>query len=576
MATTTPFREIWFTDFEFQALDGERPWPVCMVARELRSGRVIRLWRNDLLSLHQAPFDTGPESVLVAYFASAELGCFLELGWSLPANVLDLFVEHRVDTNGHRLLTDNSLLGALALRGLSRIEVAEKDSMRKLVCDQSDWSSEERMDILSYCESDVSALEALFKAVEGRIDWPRALYRGRYMAAVARMERTGIPIDTILHRAFVHGWDGVRERLVATVDRDYGVYDGLTFKSSRFNRWLRQNEIPWPRRPSGALRLDDDTFKSQEKLWPIVSPLRELRQSLHRLHLADLKIGSDKRSRTLLSPFRSVTGRNQPSAKQFAFGPSRWQRGVIKPPDGYGIAYIDYASQEICIAAGLSGDERLIEAYLDGDPYIAFAKQAKLVPPDATSTSHKVVRDRCKEVVLGLNYGIGAETMAMKSGMSPAEARELIYHHKRTYRDFWRWSDATVEEAFFTNEIRSVFGWKRRIRSTDKPTSLMNFPMQANGAEMMRIAAIAATEAGIEVCAPVHDAFLIIAPLDRLDDDVGLMRELMAQAGIAVTGGVPIRTDAKVVKYPDRYMDPRGSIMWNRVVHLLNMPEARV
>lgn len=223
MATTTPFREIWFTDFEFQALDGERPWPVCMVARELRSGRVIRLWRNDLLSLHQAPFDTGPESVLVAYFASAELGCFLELGWSLPANVLDLFVEHRVDTNGHRLLTDNSLLGALALRGLSRIEVAEKDSMRKLVCDQSDWSSEERMDILSYCESDVSALEALFKAVEGRIDWPRALYRGRYMAAVARMERTGIPIDTILHRAFVHGWDGVRERLVATVDRDYGV-----------------------------------------------------------------------------------------------------------------------------------------------------------------------------------------------------------------------------------------------------------------------------------------------------------------------------------------------------------------
>jgi DNA polymerase-1 len=34
---------------------------------------------------------------------------------------------------------------------------------------------------------------------------------------------------------------------------------------------------------------------------------------------------------------------------------------------------------------------------------------------------------------------------------------------------------------------------------------------------MMRLAAIAATEVGIEVCAPVHDAFLIAAPLERLD-----------------------------------------------------------
>ena len=55
----------------------------------------------------------------------------------------------------------------------------------------------------------------------------------------------------------------------------------------------------------------------------------------------------------------------------------------------------------------------------------------------------------------------------------------------------------------------------------------MNFPMQANGAEMMRLAAIAATEAGIEVRAPVHDAFLIAAPLHRLDADICAMRDIM-------------------------------------------------
>ena len=63
--------------------------------------------------------------------------------------------------------------------------------------------------------------------------------------------------------------------------------------------------------------------------------------------------------------------------------------------------------------------------------------------------------------------------------------------------------------------MRTVFGWRHQVRAGANARALMNFPMQANGAEMMRVAAIAATEAGIEVCAPVHDAFLIQAPLEQ-------------------------------------------------------------
>jgi sugar phosphate isomerase/epimerase len=121
--------------------------------------------------------------------------------------------------------------------------------------------------------------------------------------------------------------------------------------------------------------------------------------------------------------------------------------------------------------------------------------------------------------------------------------------------------------------LSTVYGWQRWVKATDKPTSLMNFPMQANGAEMMRIAAIAATEAGIEVCGPIHDAFLITAPLERLDD-VRRMCEIMSKAGSCVTGGLPIRTEARVIRYPDRYMDERGISMWNRVVRLVGRPNA--
>jgi DNA polymerase I len=186
-----------------------------------------------------------------------------------------------------------------------------------------------------------------------------------------------------------------------------------------------------------------------------------------------------------------------------------------------------------------------------------------------------MVRDRCKEVVLGVNYGIGPDTMAAKMGATAAEARELLARHKQTYRDFWDWSRRTVDCAVLIGWMETTFGWRRRITSTDRAPSLMNWPMQANGAEMMRIGAIAATEAGIEVCAPIHDAYLIAAPLHRLENDVEHMRELMSKAGEVVTGGLSVRTDAMIIRAPDRYMDERGIEMWNLVVDLLHMPEAR-
>jgi hypothetical protein len=90
----------------------------------------------------------------------------------------------------------------------------------------------------------------------------------------------------------------------------------------------------------------------------------------------------------------------------------------------------------------------------------------------------------------------------------------------------------------------------------------------------MRIAAIATTELGIQLCAPIHDAFLIEAPLDRLDQDVAALREIMSKAGQAVTRGLEIRTEAEIVRWPHRYMDERGAAMWDKIMALLLAQEA--
>jgi len=142
------FREINFVDFEFRQLDGERPEPICLVAREYRTKRTIRAWTDELGGLSPPPFSIGSDSLFVAYYASAELGCFLALDWPMPANVLDLFVEFRNKTNGLPVPCGNGLLGALAYHGLDSIDAADKDSMRKLAMRGHPYTADERKALL--------------------------------------------------------------------------------------------------------------------------------------------------------------------------------------------------------------------------------------------------------------------------------------------------------------------------------------------------------------------------------------------------------------------------------------------
>jgi DNA polymerase I len=567
MLDNMPFAAVWVLDFEFNPSPGERPVPVCMVAREVRTGQTIRLWQDQFGPA--PPFSVGRDAVIVAYVASADLGCFRALGWPVPVNILDPYVEFRNRTNGLPLPAGKGLIGALTYFGLDSIGAAEKDEMRKLILAGGPWSEEGRAEILDYCESDVDALEQLLLAMLPRIDLPRALLRGRYMAAVAAMEWYGVPINVPMLGLFCEHWDAIKDLLIAEIDADYGVFEGRTFKTDRWAQWLANAGIPWPRTETGALSLSDRTFRDMAKAHPRVSPIRELRSSLSDLRLNDLRVGHDARNRCPLWPFGARTGRNTPSNTQFIFGPSVWLRGLIKPPPGHGVAYVDWEQQEFAIPAVLSGDRAMQAAYESGDPYLEFAKQANAVPADATKKTHGPIRELFKQCSLATQFGQGAEGLAHRIGQSVIVARDLLRTHRETYPTFWRWSDAAVDAAMLHGSITTVFGWRINVGENPNPRSLRNFPCQANGAEMLRIACCLATELGIEVCAPVHDAVLITAPLDLLDADIARMQACMAEASRIVLDGFEIRTEVKRVNYPNRYADPRGAVMWDRVVGLI-------
>ena len=285
--------------------------------------------------------------------------------------------------------------------------------------------------------------------------------------------------------------------------------------------------------------------------------------------LEKLAVGLDDRNRVLLSPFGASSGRNTPSANKFIFGPSVWLRGLVKPPDGKALAYVDWKSQEVYIAARLSGDKALLDAVLSGDPYLSFAKRAGLVPSEATKESHKAKRDLCKTCVLGTNYGMQAPSLAMRTGLSVLDAQDLLRRLSLAYPTFTEWVLHVVDVGQLVGYLSTVFGWTLRTENTRRSTTLRNFPMQANGAEMLRLASCLATERGVDVCAPVHDALLVEGDVDGIEDIVAVTRAAMAEASRVVLDGLEVDTDVEIIRWPDRYADPRGAVMWERVTQLL-------
>ena len=528
MGKLSIFQDIWLVDVEFNQFCGENPTPTSLHAHAARGGRDIKLDLGDSTRNEPAPIVFGERSLLVAYDAVSVLGCFLSLGWKFPVNVLSLEAEFRCHVSG--------------------------------LNESGDWSLAKALEFYGVEPRDDSSLVSLLERMSPIIDVQQALLRGRYTAVVAIIERNGIPLDLPLLMRLRASWDAVRASLIEKVDERYGVFDGTTFKADRWRRLLAGRGVPWPK--VGA--LDDDTFKTMAAAYPEqVGPIWELRKTLNKLRVERLAVGSDGRNRTPLRPFASRTGRNQPSTSRFIFGSSAWIRGLIRPELGMALAYLDYEQQEFGIAAALSGDEAMGEAYRSGDPYLAFARQAGAVPRDATKETHHIQREQFKLCSLGIQYGMGVRTLANLLKGTEGQARELIASHKAVYRRYWEWSRVTAREARTTGVMRSVFGWRLNVRAETKSGTIKNFPLQANGAEMLRLACCLSVGRGIRVCAPIHDAVLIEGYSGRIEEVVADCQGSMAEAARIVLGGFQLRTEVKVIRHPARYIDKRGGRFWD-------------
>lgn len=442
-----------------------------------------------------------------------------------------------------------------------KINSAHKDIMRDLILSAPDsFNRFQREKIIEYCTSDVAYLDKMlskiFKEYQRLLSVhynenqliQEAMQRGKYAALTAIREAKGYPIDYEKTKNFSMHVDSILRDTMVEINSLFPDIKPFrwnheearfNFKQKEVKEWVRKNHNTkfWKQTDTGDVSLSLDAWTQHYNYshdYPknifgaqMVRFLK-LKQSLNGFVESRVKnsksfwdsVGSDKLVRPYMNPFGSQTSRTQPSATSFIMLKPAWQRALIVPPKGYAITGIDYGSEEFFISALLSKDKNMIDAYLSGDPYLAFAKLVGGVPKDATKKSHGKERVPYKSTVLGLSYDMTKYGLSVKltrdtgKTWTPDDAQHQIDSFYQAFPDFAEFKENILEEYESNKRLRLKDGWTL-WGDQDNFRSVGNFPIQGAGAAIMRCADLLCHDRSLYVPITLHDALYI---LHRSDD----------------------------------------------------------
>jgi hypothetical protein len=603
-----PFDEIWAVDTEYYpgpglangGRNGDLITPLYLAAIEMRSGRTIRLWQGEFGPFPPYRLDSG--ALFLCYTAAAEFGFHQALGWGCPARAIDIYTEFRHIVNDARVKSSGptkrekgfySLAGCLRYFGEDELDLGHKKDMCDRIVQGPPFSNPELTDIGQYGLDDTYALVRAAKRVLPLIpSLPHAYHRAQVSWAITKQGRRGPPTRVAEVDRLHERWNDIRNDLVTSVDAKYQCYeitDGVPhFRDHRLLQYASRQGVDWPRLKSDSEMPDkrSATFRTLAMAYPQLGDLHELRSALSQLRKSNLAIGRDGRNRCLLGLFGTKTGRNAPGSSEFIFGPAKCLRFLITPPPGMALVYRDFSQQEVRIAAIKSEDSALMAACESGDVYLGIAEQLGF---DALKPG---VRDLFKIVVLAINYGGGATSLATLTGISLYEASEIIARLKARFRVFCDWCDKVADRAGLTLHLTNELGWTMQCPPGSPTRTVRNYLVQSCGSAIMHTLSLLAERRGIEIVAPVHDGFLAQGPVEDIHDVSAALDRCMRDASAFVLRGpelptsddegmnliLPAHADTRPVPevfqasphiFRGRFYDKRGAKMWAEIDRLL-------
>lgn len=452
-----------------------------------------------------------------------------------------------------------------------------KNKMRDLILGgrEEPYTPDEKQRIMDYCKGDTGQLHDLMHSLinahlklYGRSYkkkyFQQALYRGESVARAAKITSTGYPVSKNISN-FNKNIPFILKECQEDINAQFPEMQIFKW-NKRENRysmnqkpikeWVEKQEIPnWPRTDTGQISLAKEAFEKnfpyrhtypRGNLGAQILRFLILQQNLGgfgrrfkgRKHFLDYYDPSTERAYPFLAAYKARTSRFQPPSSGFIFLKSAWMRGLVHPKPDRVICSIDFGSQEFLLSGILSGDKKMVRAYKTGDVYLGFAKDAKMVPKDATKKTHGDIRSACKSTVLGVSYGMGANSLARKLSeetgkkVQKSTAEKYIHKFYSSYHKFSDWKENLIKNYEFQDikYVQLADGWTLWVDPNKRATSIGNFPMQGMGGVILRRAIKLCQEADLKVIFPLHDALYIECLYKEYKEKMALFYQLMRQA----------------------------------------------
>jgi DNA polymerase I-like protein with 3'-5' exonuclease and polymerase domains len=421
----------------------------------------------------------------------------------------------------------------------------------------SDWSGELTDQQLTYAASDVEVLAPLLKALAAKVKEAGlvevAKIEQRCLPAVVWMGRNGVALDRDAWLSLARAADEEAERLRGELNRAAPPRPGNLLFAEPWN-WDSTQQAKQALELAGCAVADtaDETLAAADH--PLAVLLRGYRLARKRgstygtdwlAHVAD-----DGRVYPSWRQTGAASGRmscSKPNMQQLPRGDYR--RCIVAPP-GRVLVKADYSQIELRIAAKVSGDEALLEAYQRGDDLHTRTARTVLGIEDVS----KEHRQLAKALNFGLLYGMGPR--GFRQYARSQYGLELSEEEARRYRDafFKSYPGLAVwhrrVRSRKTGETRTLAGRRRLLNDKTPDTHRLNTPVQGSGADGLKLALALlwerrAEEPGAFPVLVIHDEIVVECDHDRAGTVGAWLRKAMIDGMQPLIDPVPVEVEVK-------------------------------
>lgn len=378
-----------------------------------------------------------------------------------------------------------------------------------------------------------------------KIEMPTSYY-------LYQMEREGVQVD----RDELENLSKLLESRVLALETD--IYDlaGEEFNINSPKQLgvilFEKMKLPFAKKTKTGYSTAADILEKLKHEDPIVEKILEYRQvSKLKSTYADglpVFIEEDQRIHGKFNQTITATGRISSTDPNLQNIPIRMELGkeirkAFKPKKGCVFLDADYSQIELRVLAHMSGDESLIEAYLQNqDIHRSTASKVFHTPFDEVTD---LQRRNAKAVNFGIVYGISSFGLSQDLNVPKKEAQEYIDQYFATYPAIKTFIDELVAEAKETGYAKTLFGRRRPVPELSSSNFMqrsfgeriaMNSPIQGTAADIIKIAMIRVANRikkenlKARIVLQVHDELLVEVPDAEVNTVTKILQEEMPQA----------------------------------------------